>query len=64
MEVGGVTPFGLPLDLPIYIDRLVLASKELIVGGGSRAQKLRVDPSVLHNLPNMQVVDGLSKVGD
>lgn len=45
MEIGGVTPFGLPDELPIWVDSRIAALDRVIVGGGSRAIKLAVDPA-------------------
>jgi prolyl-tRNA editing enzyme YbaK/EbsC (Cys-tRNA(Pro) deacylase) len=45
MEIGGVTPFGLPDGLPIWIDSRVRDLDRVIVGGGSRSIKLLVDPA-------------------
>jgi prolyl-tRNA editing enzyme YbaK/EbsC (Cys-tRNA(Pro) deacylase) len=47
MEIGGVTPFGLPSDLPLWIDARIRGLDRVIVGGGSRALKLHVPPSAL-----------------
>jgi prolyl-tRNA editing enzyme YbaK/EbsC (Cys-tRNA(Pro) deacylase) len=44
MEVGGVTPFGLPETLPLYVDARVLDHPWVIVGAGGRSAKLRLDP--------------------
>ncbi len=44
MEIGGVTPFGLPDGLPIWVDARIAALERVIVGGGSRSIKLLVDP--------------------
>ncbi len=60
MMIGGVTPFGLPADLPIYIDQRVMDLEWVIVGGGSRSQKVKVAPAALAALPNAEVVEGLS----
>ncbi|MEC8334585.1 MAG: YbaK/EbsC family protein, partial [Actinomycetota bacterium] len=32
MEIGGVTPVGLPVDLPIWIDSLVMETRKVIIG--------------------------------
>lgn len=61
MLIGGVTPFGLPEDIPLYIDRRVIEAPRVILGGGSRSKKLDVDPSALLKLPQAQVVDGLAR---
>ncbi len=61
MLPDGVTPFGLPDGLPIYIDADVVDFERVIVGGGSRALKLGVPVAALTALPGARVVDGLSK---
>jgi prolyl-tRNA editing enzyme YbaK/EbsC (Cys-tRNA(Pro) deacylase) len=61
MMMGGVTVFGLPPDLPIYIDGAVLKTPSVVVGGGSRSCKIRVAPDVLRRIPNAVVVDGLAR---
>lgn len=60
MEIGGVTPFGLPADLPILVDSRVMAPDWIILGGGNRSSKLRLAPSVLAELPSVRVIDGLA----
>ena len=59
MAMGGVTAFGLPDDLPLWIDGEVMARPWVIVGGGSRSLKVKVAPEVLAAMPNAEVVDGL-----
>lgn len=61
MVIGGVTPFGLPDGLPIYIDQLVFDLESVVIGGGSRSQKLRVPPAALGALPGVEVIEDLSK---
>ena len=61
MMIGGVTPFGLPDDLTLYIDEPVMALDWVIVGAGSRAAKVKVHPSVFEKMPNAQVVAELSR---
>ena len=41
MTIGGVTPFGLPEDLPIWIDQRVTGRSRIILGGGSRDRKVQ-----------------------
>ncbi len=60
MAMGGVTPFGLPSDLPIYVDRAVTEQPWIIVGGGTRDLKLKIDPDVFTTLATCTVVDGLA----
>jgi prolyl-tRNA editing enzyme YbaK/EbsC (Cys-tRNA(Pro) deacylase) len=61
MLIGGVTPFGLPDDLPLYVDPRVLEPERVIVGGGSRSLKLELPPEALLQLPGAQVVEGLAR---
>lgn len=59
MIIGGVTPFGLPDAVPLYLDSRLMALDWLVVGGGSRSQKVKVAPSVLAALPGAEVIEGL-----
>jgi prolyl-tRNA editing enzyme YbaK/EbsC (Cys-tRNA(Pro) deacylase) len=59
-EIGGVTVFGLPADLPIWVDAAVMARARIVVGGGSRSWKVIAPPSILLTLPNVEVVEGLA----
>lgn len=61
MMIGGVTPFALPEDLPLYIDSRIEGLDWVIVGGGSRSLKVKVDPAALTGLPNAAVIEGLAK---
>ena len=61
MEIGGVTPYGLPDDLKIYVDAAVMNQPEVVTGGGNRSSKVVLDPHELKKLPNVQVVEGLAK---
>lgn len=60
MEIGGVTPFGLPPDLPIWIDAAVMTRPRVVLGGGSRRWKVIAPPAILLTLPRAEVVDGLA----
>lgn len=64
MMIGGVTPFGLPADLPVWIDARVMGRTQLIVGGGSRDRKVLCPPATLAALPTAEVVDDLAKSVD
>lgn len=61
MQIGGVTPFGVPADLPLWIDARVMERDNLIIGGGSRDRKLLVPPATLAAHPNAEVVEDLAK---
>ena len=60
MEIGGVTVFGLPDDLPIWVDSRVMGRERIVVGGGSRSWKVLLSPTALAALPGVEVVDGLA----
>ena len=60
MEIGGVTPFGLPSQLALWIDAAVMDRPRVVLGGGSRSWKVIAPPSILLRLPNAEVVDGLA----
>lgn len=60
MLIGGVTPFGLPAELPLYIDSRVMDQEQVIVGGGSRSLKVQLAPAALAALPGATVVTGLA----
>jgi len=61
MQIGGVTPYGLPAGLPIWIDSRIMQIDKVIVGGGSRDRKLLVPPASLAALPAAEVIEDLAK---
>ncbi|MEZ5176572.1 MAG: YbaK/EbsC family protein [Acidimicrobiia bacterium] len=61
MVMGGVTPFGLPTDLPVLVDAAVLDPTWVVVGGGTRDMKVKVDPEVFARMPSVRVVEGLAR---
>lgn len=60
MEIGGVTPPGLPEDLAVWVDARVMERERIVLGGGDRATKLRVPPAALAALPGVEIVPGLA----
>jgi prolyl-tRNA editing enzyme YbaK/EbsC (Cys-tRNA(Pro) deacylase) len=60
MEIGGVTVFGLPDGLPIWVDRRVMQRDRIVLGGGSRSWKVLAAPDILLALPHVEVVEGLA----
>jgi prolyl-tRNA editing enzyme YbaK/EbsC (Cys-tRNA(Pro) deacylase) len=60
MLIGGVTVFGLPPELPIWVDARVMERERIILGGGSRSWKVISTPAILRALPRMEVVEGLA----
>ena len=60
MMIGGVTAIGV-LDIPIYVDSVVMQRQEVVMGGGNRTSKLLINPQELLKLPHIIVVDNLAK---
>jgi prolyl-tRNA editing enzyme YbaK/EbsC (Cys-tRNA(Pro) deacylase) len=60
MEIGGVTVFGLPASLPIWVDARVMRRDRIVLGGGSRWWKVLAPPTILLALPGVDVVEGLA----
>lgn len=61
MLVGGVAPFGLPESVPVLVDAAVMARPEIVLGGGGRDSKVRLDPRELAKVPGLRVVPGLAQ---
>jgi prolyl-tRNA editing enzyme YbaK/EbsC (Cys-tRNA(Pro) deacylase) len=55
--IGGVTVFGLPESIPLYIDERVMERDYVIVGGGNRSTKVKLAPEHLRKLPRASVAD-------
>ena len=60
MAIGGVTPIGLPPDLPLWVDARVMERPRIILGGGSRDRKVLAPPQILTALGAL-VVEGLAR---
>ncbi len=60
MEIGGVTPFGMTSELPLWIDARIMDCDRLIIGGGGRDRKLLVPPETLTAHPTAEVVEQLA----
>ena len=61
MLPDGVTPFGLPDDLPLYVDQGVMQFDKVIVGGGSRSLKIEVEVGAFERMPHAQIIEGLAR---
>jgi len=55
MLIGGVTAFGLPDYLRIFVDVPLVALPWIILGGGSRDVKIKISPTVFETMPNVSV---------
>ena len=60
MEIGGVTPVALPGELEVWVDARIMACDWVILGGGDRSRKIKVDPRLFEQLPGVTVVEGLA----
>ncbi len=63
-EIGGVTIFGIPNSIPVWIDSRVMDQSWVIVGAGSRTAKIKLDPSQLERLDGFEIVENLAKEPD
>lgn len=63
-EIGGVTIFGLPEGLGVWLDARVLDCDGVVVGAGSRSAKIRLDLRQLAELDRYEFVDDLATVPD
>lgn len=60
MQIGGVTVFGLPPELPIWVDARVMERERIVLGGGSRSWKVIASPAILRALPRVEIVPDLA----
>jgi prolyl-tRNA editing enzyme YbaK/EbsC (Cys-tRNA(Pro) deacylase) len=60
MKVGGVTAFGLPEGVPLFVDARVLDLDWVILGTGGRNGKIRIAPEVFRRISGAKVVEGLA----
>ena len=61
MELGGVTPLGLPPELPLWVDARVMSRERIILGGGNRRSKVVVAPEIFRHTPNTTLVPDLAR---
>ena len=59
MEVGGVTPFSLPVGVPFFVDSRAMQPEWVIIGGGGRSLKIKIAPAAFLKV-GAQVIDGLA----
>ena len=60
MEIGGVTPIGLPDGLPLWVDARVMERERIILGGGGRERKVHAPPGILVAL-GAEIVEDLAR---
>lgn len=61
MQYGGINVIGLPDDWPILIDASLAAQACVIIGSGLVHTKLALPGSLLATLPNVELIDDLSR---
>ena len=55
--VGGTSPFGTRRDMPVYIERTILALPRIVINGGRRGYLVGIDPQVCVQLLGATPVD-------
>lgn len=61
MELGSITPVGLPDNYQILIDQDVQHLNTVIVGSGKKNSKMLLNVDVLLGLPNVKLIANLAK---
>jgi prolyl-tRNA editing enzyme YbaK/EbsC (Cys-tRNA(Pro) deacylase) len=62
MMIGGVTPFGLPGDVPIYVDDAIDGLDYVILGSGSRSTKVKMPGAEFAKVPGVEFISELAVV--
>lgn len=55
--IGGVTPFGLASDLPVYMDQSLESFDFVFPAAGSPSSALKITPQKMKDLTKAVVVD-------
>lgn len=61
MEYGGITPIGLPVGWPIFVDAAVAVVPEVVIGSGIRGSKLAMPGHLLASMAGVTVIKGLAR---
>lgn len=56
-QVGGTSPFATRKELPVYVERSILALPKIYINGGRRGFLVGIDPQVLTSLLRAEPVD-------
>ena len=64
MEIGGVTVFGLPAELPIWVDARVMGGSGSCSAADRGRGRCIAPPAILLALPGVEVVEGLATEPD
>lgn len=57
--IGGVTVFGLPEGVRLFVDDEVMTREYIVVGGGNRSTKIKLAPEHLRKMPRT-IVAGIA----
>ena len=60
MMIGGITPFALPSNIPIYIDKKIQNLENVIFGSGDRSSKVNISPEIFSKIQNAEFIEDLS----
>ncbi|MGV3653552.1 MAG: aminoacyl-tRNA deacylase [Noviherbaspirillum sp.] len=55
--VGGTSPFGTKKNMPVYIEKGILALDRIYINGGRRGYLVGIDPSLLERLLPARTVE-------
>ena len=61
MKSGGVTIFGLPKSIDVYVDSEIMNNPYLIFGSGNRNCKIKIEPNYLNQIPNIKSIEHITK---
>ena len=61
MKPGGVTIFGLPKPIDVYVDSEIMNKPYLIFGSGNRNSKIIIEPNYLNQIPNVKLIENITK---
>ena len=62
MEYGSINPLGLPENMKILYDPLVLKSEFIICGSGLQKSKIMLPSKYIEKLPNSNTLENLAKI--
>lgn len=55
--VGGTSPFGTRIKMPVYVERSIFELGKIYVNGGKRGFLVEIDPGALRTLPGIEEVE-------
>ena len=55
--VGGTSPFGTRLKMPVYVEKTIFELKEIYINGGKRGFLVGIDPAELKRVLDIQEVE-------